>query len=455
MLSRGAFRSYDVRGVYGRDLDEDGARVLGAAFGMFVGPGARVAVGMDGRTSSPALRDGLIEGLVESGAHVADLGRIPTPLLYYAVASLNLDGGVMVTASHNPPEWNGFKLVGPGGEMIGMGSGLERIAELAFGSHPRGGGGGSLEEIDVVDDYLEEALRRIGASGPGGAGGGILVAIDASNGVAADVAPRLLSSAGFDVGVINWQVDGRFPGHPPEPGPETLAGLAEMVIESGADLGVGFDGDGDRAIFVDDRGRILDGDLSLAIMAAEYLRRSGGGAVVYDVSCSAVVEEAVRRAGGVPVETKTGHVHIKKEMRRRGAVLGGEKSGHLYFPEMYGFDDAIFASLRMAELAARRGPLSSLVDSLPKFFNSGVMVVDCPDERKFEVVAEVAERLGREAKRISLIDGVKAYFPEGWILVRASNTLPQVKVVAEARRVEDLERLREMGLGMVMEAGCG
>ncbi len=449
LLARTCFREYDIRGFYGRDLDERGAYRVGLAFGRYLGCGD-VVVGRDGRLSSPGLASGIAEGLLDAGCAVLDVGRVPTPTLYWAVRRLGAGGGVMVTASHNPPEWNGFKLVGRDAKPIARGFGLEDVEKLAF-SDPRdlrSEEKGSRRELEIVGDYIDEVTQLTSIEGEH------RVAVDASNGVAALTAPEALRRVGCHVRVLNGEIDGRFPSHPPEPLPEHLGELVDEVLGGNYELGVAFDGDGDRSTYVDDRGRALTGDQALAILSKMYLEDHPGGAVVFDVSSSSVVRDVVEEFGGIPVEVRVGSAFVKEKMLEVGAVLGGERSGHLYFSELGGMDDATFAALKMVEVVDRLGPLSALVDSLPRYHMISA-TVECPDERKREVVEAVAERMVEVADRVDRLDGVKAWFGGSWVLIRASNTQPLIRVTAESKTREEAERLVNEALKAVEEVRSG
>jgi len=432
------FRAYDVRGVYGEDLTDDVARQVGLAFGCYVGGGGRrVAIGMDVRLSSPPLKRAFTEGLLRAGCNVIDIGLVPTPALYYAVASRGLSGGVMVTASHNPPEWNGFKLCVKGAAVVGEGMGMEDLKALAQNPllSQLDGRGEVVVEEGFLDDYLAFLLRHVRPERR------LKVALDLANGCCALTAPRAFRELGFEVEALNERPDGRFPAHLPEPTEETLGQLRELVVKTGADLGVGYDGDGDRAVFIDDRGRVLLGDVVTAILAQHYLPEHPGSAVVLDVSCSSVAFEAVERTGGRVVVSRVGHAYIMDAMMRTGALIGGERSSHLYFKEIWGIDDGLYASLKVAELLSRLGePLSSLVDRLPKYYSKSKNY-DFPDRVKFKVVADIAEELKSRGVRVVELDGVKALFDDGWFIIRPSNTQPLVKMTAEAKTPEALERL--------------
>ncbi len=445
LLSRTCFREYDIRGVYGRDLDEGGAYRVGLALGEYLRCGD-VVVGRDGRLSSPQLASGVVEGLLDRGCSVLDIGVVPTPAFYWAVRRLEAKGGAMVTASHNPPEWNGFKLVREGAKPLARGFGLEVVEELAL-SDPStlvSGEKGIRRGLEILGEYVTEIASLASV------GGSHRVAVDASSGVAALTAPQALSRIGCDVRVLNGEVDGRFPSHPPEPLPEYLEELVDEVRRGSYELGVAFDGDGDRSAYVDDRGRVLTGDQALAILSMMYLEDNPGGAVVFDVSSSSVVRDVVEELGGVPVEVRVGSAFVKEKMLEVGAVLGGERSGHMYFSELGGTDDATFAALKMVEVVDRLGPLSILVDSLPRYHMTSASV-ECPDELKRAMVEAVASRIAEAADRVDRLDGVKAWFGGSWVLIRASNTQPLIRVTAESKSREEAERLVNEVLRMLRE----
>ncbi|MCX8204996.1 MAG: phosphomannomutase/phosphoglucomutase [Candidatus Nezhaarchaeota archaeon] len=437
MLPEHVFRAYDIRGVYGRDLTEELAERVGLAFGCYVGGGGRkVAVGMDVRLSSPALAKALARGLMRAGCRVVGVGLVPTPALYYAVVSRGLDGGVMVTASHNPPEWNGFKLCVRGARIVAEGMGMEDVKALAQSPLLDGlGERGEVVEEPILDDYLSCILSRVKVSR------GLRVALDLSNGCCALTAPRAFQELGCEVEALNSQLDGRFPGHLPEPTEEALSQLRRVVVERKADFGVGYDGDGDRAVFVDDKGRVLLGDSVIAILAQHYLPRHPGSAVVLDVSSSLAAIEAVEKAGGRVVVSRVGHAYIMDAMVSTGALIGGERSSHLYFRDLWGIDDGLYASLKVAELLSElREPLSKLVDQLPRYYSRS-QSYEFPDHAKFRAVADIASEVKSRGVRVVEVDGVKALLDEGWFLIRASNTQPLIKVTVEARTREGLERL--------------
>ncbi len=435
------FRAYDVRGIFDEQLTEEVAAAIGMAFGDFLGKGKEVVIGRDARLSGEALRNALVSGLVSS-CDVTDVGIVPTPLLYFATNHLTKDAGIMITASHNPPEWNGFKLFKRkgciyGDEMVRIRQMAKRVDWKDFG---RKRGRISAHER-ILQDYMESVLDIIRVER------GLEIVADTANGVCGLLVPSLFERLDCSILTLNEKLDGRFPAHLPEPKEETLGELRKKVVEKRADFGVGYDGDGDRAVFVDDEGKIISGDLVLLIFAQDALERRRGGKIVYELGCSMAVEEFVKALGGIPIVERVGHVFIMDKMIAEGAVLGGETSGHFYFSELYGMDDAIFASLKMAEILSRRGEkLSEIVGSLPTYPSVHETNYSCPDKLKFDVVDRLTVRLRDMGLSVLDIDGVKVLDEDGWVLLRPSNTEPLIRVSAEARTEEKLKELYDFAV---------
>ncbi len=435
-----SLREYDIRGVVGRTLHPSDAFAIGRVFGSVVaGHGGRtVAVGFDGRLSSPDLEPELVRGLVASGMEVLRVGRGPTPMLYYAAATLKTDGGVMVTGSHNPPDYNGFKMVLANKPFFGRqitDLGARASAGDVVEAEP-----GSIRDVDVMSDYVARILSDWDG------GDRILnVVWDNGNGAAGEALQRLVGSLPGKHTVLNGEIDGRFPAHHPDP---TVARNLEQLIaevrERGADLGVAFDGDADRIGAVDDKGQILAGDQLLVVLARDVLRDHPGATIIADVKASQVLFDEVLLAGGEPLMWRTGHSLIKAKMAELGAPLAGEMSGHVFFADKwYGFDDALYAAVRLLGIVARMdGPLSAVRDALPHVVNTPELRFDCDDTRKFAVIAEVAERLRQAGAKVSDIDGVRVTTPDGWWLLRASNTQAVLVARAEASDDAGLERLK-------------
>ncbi|MEM2027091.1 MAG: phosphomannomutase/phosphoglucomutase [Candidatus Bathyarchaeia archaeon] len=431
------FRAYDIRGIYGLDLNESVAYVIGRALADYAGnEGKTFIVGRDVRLSSKPLRDALISGMIAGGLNAEDIGVVTTPLLYFATRYYRADGGVMVSASHNPPEWNGFKiLLGRG--FLCMGSGMEEFKENVLKGVFREARAGAVKiNAEAIRDYEEYVSERVDLSR------GLKVVADPGGGSCTMLIPRVFRRVGLETYVIYGEPDGSFSKHPPEPNEQTLEELSRLVRDYRADFGVGFDGDGDRVIFMDDKGRLVPSSVILSLLAKYYLSRYKGAAVVYEVSCSMIVEETVRSLGGKPVLSRVGHTYIYDKMMSENAVVGGETSGHFYFRDIYGFDDAIYASLKVAEIISKDGrKLSEMIDSMPKYPQIPVRSYRCPDEVKFKVVEELAEEFKSLGYATITIDGVKVITEDGWFLIRPSNTQPLIRMNAEARDEDKLNSL--------------
>ncbi len=434
----GILREYDIRGIVGRTLHPADARALGRAFGTRVREegGRRVCLGRDGRLSSPELAAALAAGLAETGVEVLDVGLGPTPMLYFAVHHLDADGGIQVTGSHNPPDYNGFKM------MLGrrplFGADIRALGDLAAeGRFVRGRG--RVERVDVGEAYVARLLADYRAAR------GLGVVWDAGNGATGPVLERLVARLPGEHRLLFTEVDGRFPNHHPDPTvPGNLEALRAAVREGGFDLGIAFDGDGDRIGVVDRRGRIVWGDQLLVVLAEDVLRRHPGAPIIADVKASQVLFDEIARMGGRPVMWKTGHSLIKTRMAELGAPLAGEMSGHIFYADgFYGHDDALYVAVRLLDLLAREGmDLAARIDRLPPVVNTPETRFDCPDERKFAVVEELAARLAAEGAEVDRTDGVRVRTADGWWLLRASNTQPVLVARAEARDAAGLARLK-------------
>jgi phosphoglucosamine mutase len=431
------FRAYDIRGIFGEDLTKEVATRLGAAFATFLGKDKEVLVARDVRLSGEMLRKALVSGLV-SGCNVTDIGIVPTPLLFFAINRLQKDAGIAVTASHNPPQWNGFKLFGREGCIYGKD--MERIKEITEKVDLKKlGKRGKLSRYrGIIQEYMDFVQNEIEIQRR------LKVVADTTNGACGLVAPSLFRRLGCEISVLNENPDGTFPAHLPEPKEETLVELKREVAKNKADFGVGYDGDGDRAVFVDEKGNVIPGDLTLLIFAKDILQKSRGAKIVYELSCSMAIEEYVKALGGIPIVERVGHTFIMDKMIKEKALLGGEKSSHFYFSECYGVDDAIFASLRMTEILSKTSEkLSEIVASLPKYPSIYEKNFECPDELKFGVIERLKARFRDGGLKFLDIDGVKLLDKDGWVLLRPSNTEPIIRVSAEARTEEKLKGLYE------------
>lgn len=433
-LGDGIFKAYDVRGIYPKDLDESTAEALGCSFGEYIGRGKRIALCRDVRLSGSSLKESFLKGVSSSMPKISDIGVAPTPVIYFAVNYYGLDGGVNVTASHNPKEWNGFKFYSRNGEAIGMENGLAIIRDTSRRNSSCESKEIRVEETNskTLRDYEKFLLSKVKISQ------GLRIGIDPGNGSYSHIAKKAFESAGAEVFAINDKPDGNFPARGPEPKEESLGGLKDMVIERKLDFGIGFDADGDRGVFVDDKGRVLRGDFALAVFVKNLLKT--GEKVVYEVSCSKAVEDAISERGGIPIMTRVGRTFILEAMAREKASIGGERSNHLYFSEVYGGDDALFAGLKMAGLVSITGKrLSELADQLPHY-ESVAVELGADDKTKFKVIDLIREKLSKSNELITL-DGVKVITKDGWFILRASNTGPAVRLVAEARSKNSLDRI--------------
>jgi phosphomannomutase/phosphoglucomutase len=437
MLKRTIFREYDIRGIADVDLPSAGIEQLGRAVGTYLrrSTGKKINIGRDVRLSSPRLRDSLIAGLQASGCEITDLGPVPTPLLYYSVFHLQADGAVMITGSHNPADYNGFKIV-VGASTI-HGDQIQELYKLIEATDYESGQG-TLREYDISTPYVDEIAAQFNWARR------VKVVLDAGNGVAGPTMHRLLERLNVDATELYFEMDGSFPNHHPDPTvPENLEPLAAAVKQKGAELGIAFDGDGDRIGAVDEDGNVVWGDYLMLIYAREILARKPGATFIGEVKCSQVMYDEIERLGGRPIMYKTGHSLIKGKMKQEKAELAGEMSGHMFFADRYyGFDDALYAALRLIEIVANSGrPLSAQIAGLPTNVSTPEIRFDCPDDMKFDVVARVAEHFRATHKTIE-VDGARVLFPEGWGLVRASNTQPVLVMRFEATSPEKLAEYR-------------
>ncbi|KER86042.1 phosphomannomutase/phosphoglucomutase [Xanthomonas arboricola] len=439
------FRAYDIRGVVGKDLNPGVAALIGQAIGSVMqAQGLReVVVGRDGRLSGPELANGLIDGLRRAGCQVIDIGLAPTPVVYFGAYELRAGSCVAVTGSHNPPDYNGFKIV-IGGETLSGAAIAELHQRINEGSLHTAATPGDLEQRDISDAYIQRIADDVQLDRP------IKVVVDAGNGVAGDIAPRLLEAIGAEVIPLYCEIDGTFPNHHPDPSePHNLDDLVKMVQRFDADIGVAFDGDADRLGVVTKHGAMVFPDRLLMLFAADVLQRNPGALVIYDVKCTGKLSDHVLRNGGSPLMWKTGHSLIKAKMRETDAELAGEMSGHFFFKERwYGFDDGIYAAARLLEILAQREETpSEVLDALPESVSTPEIKVPV-DGDAHALVARIVERAQAgeespfESARLSTIDGLRADFADGWGLVRASNTTPILVLRFEADTEDALQRIR-------------
>ena len=433
-------REYDIRGIVGRTLHAADAFAIGRVFGSMVARsgGARVAVGYDGRLTSPELEQAVVAGLRASGIEALRIGRGPTPMLYYAATRLETDGAIMVTGSHNPADYNGFKMMW--GRKPFFGQQILQIGRLAETGDVVPEAAGNERTVAIADDYIARLL----ADWDGG-DRMLKVVWDNGNGAAGDVLQQLVAALPGEHVVLNGAIDGRFPAHHPDPTvPANLAELIAEVRARKADIGIAFDGDADRIGLVDDTGEILFGDQLMVLLARDVLKERPGATIIADVKASQVLFDEIAKAGGEPLMWKTGHSLIKSKMAETGSPLAGEMSGHIFFADRwYGFDDALYAAVRTLGIIARMAEsLSAVREALPHVINTPEVRFDCDDRRKFAVIQEVASRLSAAGAKVSATDGVRVQTSDGWWLLRASNTQAVLVARCEAGTPAGLDRLK-------------
>ncbi|MBF0124304.1 MAG: phosphomannomutase/phosphoglucomutase [Magnetococcales bacterium] len=445
MINPLMFREYDIRGIAGQDLTAAAVTQIGQVFAAILRQHSggkdrlTVAVGRDGRLSSPELAAALIEGIRREGVHVVDIGLAPTPALYFATHHLESDAGIMVTGSHNPPDYNGLKMVRHHQAVYGQE--IQAIYQRLL-SPPAAAtqGIGQLHQVDILPAYMERLTRGFRPGRP------LRVVVDCGNGATGVVVPTLMQQLPLVSSEILFaEVDGTFPNHHPDPTlPENLVALKQRMMATGADLGIAFDGDGDRIGALDPQGNIIWGDRLMILFATDLLRERPGATVIGDVKCSQLLFDAVAAAGGQPLMWKTGHSLIKAKMRETGALLAGEMSGHLFFSDRYlGYDDGLYAAVRLIELAAASSTsLTEQLAQLPEVHATPELRLHCADDVKFQVMERIAAEQRRVAdKKISDIDGIRVQSADGWWLLRVSNTQPALVARVEAYSAAGLQRL--------------
>ena len=431
-----SLREYDIRGIVGKTLGPADADAIGRGFATLLrrAGGTRVAVGYDGRVSSPMLEEALIAGLTASGVDVVRTGMGPTPMLYYAEATLEVDGGIQITGSHNPADYNGFKMVFQHRPFFGEDiQTLDRMAEAGDWED----GAGDVTSVDIIDDYVGRLMA-------GYAGGSYRIGWDTGNGAAGPVVEKLVAMLPGEHHVIFAEVDGTFPNHHPDPTEEkNLLQLKQLVADKGLDFGLAFDGDGDRIGAIDGKGRVIWGDQLLSILAEPVLREVPGATIIADVKASQALYDRIAELGGQPLMWKTGHSLIKTKMKETGAPLAGEMSGHIFFAHnYYGYDDAQYAAVRLIQAVHVIGKsMNQIKDDMPVMVNTPEMRFQVDESRKFAVIEEVLDRLQAEGAEVNRTDGARVNTPDGWWLLRASNTQDVLVARAEAKSQEGLDRL--------------
>ncbi|TAN59576.1 phosphomannomutase/phosphoglucomutase [bacterium] len=457
-VSSEIFREYDIRGTYGKDLTDDVAELIGRAYAIYArnnprvkGP-LKITVGRDVRVSSKSLRDALIKGLIASGVNCVDIGECPTPLQYFSMHTLDVNGGIMITGSHNPPEYNGFK-VSVGKETI-HGAEIQKLMRVikdeVLGKSVPEVPEGTVETFDVISKYIDYVYRKFPLpvlKKP------LKVVLDSGNGTAGPVAPVLLRKLGCEVIELFSEPDGRFPNHHPDPTvPKNLVPLIDAVKKEKADFGIAYDGDADRIGVIDERGDIIWGDKLMIVFAKSILDTNPGATFVGEVKSSQVMYDEIRKYGGRPVMWKTGHSLIKAKMKEEHASMAGEMSGHIFFADKwFGFDDAIYSSCRVVEIMARKRAaspafaFSTLLSGIPATFATPEIRVECPESIKFEIIEKLEKAMrsasyGLKINDIIKIDGLRVNFDGGWALVRASNTQPVLVMRFEAETQDLVDR---------------
>ncbi len=432
------FRAYDIRGIVGATLTVPVVRAIGQALGTLAleAGGTTIAIGRDGRLSGPELSAALAEGIAASGANVIDIGMVPTPVTYFAAYHLGCGSAVMLTGSHNPPDYNGIKMVIAGSTLAG-----EAIQELRrrIESGRVATGAGRIEHREIADAYLERVVRDVKLARP------MKIAIDCGNGVTGDIAPRLFRQLGCEVTALYSEIDGRFPNHHPDPSqPKNLADLVALLADSDAELGLAFDGDGDRLGVVTKDGKIIYPDRQLMLYAQDVLARNPGATIIYDVKCTRLLGPWIESHGGVPLIWKTGHSFVKAKLKETGAPLAGEMSGHTFFKERwYGFDDALYVGARLLEIVSRERDPSALLNALPDAPSTPELNWKLAEGEPHALIEKLqASSPFPNAERILAIDGVRAEYADGFGLARASNTTPVMVLRFEADTTQALERIQ-------------
>lgn len=432
-------REYDIRGIVGEDLDTEVVELLGRAYGTYMARRGRksAALGRDCRLSSPELARAFSSGVTSAGVDVVDIGMVTTPMVYFSLYNLDVEGGAMITASHNPAEYNGIKLC-IGTDSL-YGEEVREIGRLASAGDFEAGSG-SVTQVDIIEPYVAYLRENLDIKP------GLRVAIDCGNATVGIVGPRVLREFGCELTELYTEPDGTFPNHHPDPSSvENMQDLIKAVREGGLDVGLGFDGDGDRIGVVDERGEMIWGDMLLLIFARDIVPRVPGATVIGEVKSSTRLYREIERIGGNPIMWKTGHSLIKSKMKEEGAEVAGEVSGHVFFKHrFFGYDDALYTGLRLLEILSETGKkVSELLAGVPHAFSTPEIRVDCPDDMKFELVARVRDEL-RSEYEINDIDGLRIEFPDGWGLLRASNTQPALVLRFEARSEERLAEIRSL-----------
>lgn len=441
MIIPQVFRQYDIRGIVGEELNAESYYLIGKGFGTYIRQKSlrTIVIGGDARLTTPELMSAFVKGALETGCDVTDIGIVATPVLYFAIWKLGMDAGAMVTASHNPSQYNGCKL------NLGLGSvyaeELQNVLKIIQGGEFATGSGKYSTNTAIGEEYIAYIVDNIHLERP------VKVAIDGGNGMGGPYLPEILDRLGCEMIEMYCDPDGSFPNHHPDPTVEkNMVDLSRAVVAADYELGIGLDGDADRIGVVDEKGKMLFGDQILNILARDYLKANPGKTVIADVKCSKNLYDDIRKHGGVPMMYKTGHANIKMKMKELGVEFAGEMSGHVFLGDRYlGFDDAIYVSCRFIEIVAKTaGPVSAYLADQPKMFNTPELHIKCADDRKFGVVDKVCAEFKEEGYEVNDIDGARITFSDGWGLVRASNTTPVLVTRYEAESEARMNEIREL-----------
>jgi phosphomannomutase / phosphoglucomutase len=444
------FRSYDIRGIYGLDLNEDVAFKIGKTVGTYIGKGKTITLSMDYRNGGPKLKAAFKSGALSTGINVVDIGITPTPVFYFAIIKGNFDGGTMITASHNPPIWNGFKTCRENAIVISGGHGMEDLKEIfADKKFNKKSGGKNKFYKTAVQDYTDHILKNVKLSRP------LKVVLDPGNGTWCKIAKNVFEELGCKVIEINGTPDSAFSARGPDPNRYALEQLKTAVVKNSADFGAAFDADGDRASFVDDKGQYVGTADIVTPLFVSYLFKNKikNAKVVYDVPCSNAIDDVVKSLGGTAVQASTGHASMIRKMTEVNAIFGAESSNHIYFPENFNIDDGVYAAVKMAELISnQKNSLSYLISTIPVYPTVPMKEIYCPDEAKFKVVKALRKKFDTlEFDKIIDIDGIKAFKDNGWVLIRASNTTPIIRVNSEGKTAAVAKKLFDIANDMVVE----
>jgi len=448
LLNKNIFRANDIRGVAYRDLSEEVITALGKALGSItIKSGSNnFLVGRDGRNSSPDMFKWLTEGILQSGCNVVSIGVVPSPVLYFATHELDCSNGVIITGSHNPSEYNGFKIIIDGKSLLS-----EEIQEIKRMIEKNNfiEGSGELTEISVLKQYQERIIDGINLKRP------LKIGIDCGNGAGSVHAKETFEKLGCEVSDLYCELDGNFPNHHPDPSrPENLKDLIDLVLNSNLDIGLAFDGDADRLGVVSNSGKIIYPDMQMIIFAESILNDNPNSKIVFDVKCSKLLSESIENSSGIPIMCKTGHTFIKETLRNESALLGGEMSGHVFFNDRWpGFDDGVYAGARLLEILSERNESTSLFEELPHLFSTPEINLPSSDDEKFEIVESFKNSLDFPEAKLIDIDGVRLEFPNGWGLLRASNTSPVLVLRFEATSEEEINNIKGKFRKILLDIG--